>query len=145
MIIVCEDIEDIDVLCVYNDRKVVYIESFYYLKSCGYESIVFMCVREVDKSLSMVDKVVVYKVVCGRLEDCYMLFGCNDMNDGVWVVEYFYMSEWVLIVIYVNSDEVVVGIYVFVYKNRWDVEIIGEGNFFISCVFGFLLLDLNFE
>lgn len=74
-----------------------------------------------------------------------MLSGCNDMNDGVRAAEHFYTSERVPTAIYANSDEVAAGIHVFAHKNRWDVEIIGEGNSSISRVLGFPSLDLNLE
>ncbi|MEG7355099.1 LacI family DNA-binding transcriptional regulator [Bacillus inaquosorum] len=144
-IIACENTGEIDVPCAYNDRKAAYAESFRYLKSRGHENIAFTCVRDAGRSPSTADKAAAYKAVCGRLEDRHILSGCNDMNDGERAAQHFYTSGQVPTAIYANSDEVAAGIHVFAQKNKWDVEIIGEGNSSISRVLGFPSLDLNLE
>lgn len=144
-IIACEDTEDIDIPCAYNDRKAAYIESFRYLKNRGHENIAFTCVRSADKSPSTANKAAAYQAVYGSLEDRHMLTGCNHMDDGEQAGAYFYTSGRAPTAIYANSDEVAAGIYVFAQKKDWDVEIIGEGHSSISRALCFPSLDLNLE
>lgn len=144
-IVACEYIQHQAIPCAYNDRQAAYRESFLYLKNRGHRDVAFTCVREAAKSPSTTDKVNAYKAVFGSFDESRILIGCHDMDDGKRAGEHFRGFSKPPTAIYAHSDDVAAGLYQFAKEQKWDVEIIGEGNVSVSRALNIPSLELHLE
>ncbi|KXZ16569.1 LacI family DNA-binding transcriptional regulator [Bacillus nakamurai] len=144
-VVACEYTRHQDIPCAYNDRQSAFRESFQYLKSRGHQNVAFTCVREPAKSPSTADKVNAYEAVFGPLDDDRILIGCHDMDDGERAGAHFYSFNQAPTAIYAHSDDVAAGLYQFAQRQKWDVEIVGEGNLSVSRALNIPSLELHLE
>ncbi|ARW41293.1 catabolite control protein B [Bacillus amyloliquefaciens] len=144
-IVACEYTQHQAIPCAYNDRQAAYRESFLYLKNRGHRDVAFTCVREAAKSPSTTDKVNAYKAVFGSFDETRILIGCHDMDDGKRAGEHFRGFSKPPTAIYAHSDDVAAGLYQFAKEQKWDVEIIGEGNVSVSRALNIPSLELHLE
>ena len=91
------------------------------------------------------DKVTAYKAVFGSLDETRILVGCHDMDDGKRAGEHFWGFDKAPTTVYAHSDDVAAGLYQFAKEQKWDAEIIGEGNLSVSRALNIPSLELHLE